>query len=69
MVKLCINQEAPKHGEDGYNPAYKYDMLWYVLFSNVNATSKHAEFDLCGDETTWGTVALVRLAVVWLEGS
>jgi hypothetical protein len=29
-------------------------MLWYVLFANVNAISKHAELDLCGDKTTWG---------------
>ena len=54
VVKLCNNQAAPKRGMEGYDPAYKYDMLWYVLFANVNAISKHAELDLCGDETTWG---------------
>jgi hypothetical protein len=55
VVKLCNNQGAPKRDEeDGYNSAYKYDMLWYVLFANLNAISKHAELDKCGDETTWG---------------
>jgi hypothetical protein len=54
VVKLCNNQAAPKQGVEGYDPAYKYNMLWYVLFANVNAISKHAELDLCADKTTWG---------------
>ena len=36
------------------DPAYKYDMLYRVLFANVNAVSKFLEMDLCGDKTTWG---------------
>jgi hypothetical protein len=54
VVKLCNNDGVPKRGEEGYDPAYKYDMLWEALFANVNAITKHAELDLCGDETTWG---------------
>jgi hypothetical protein len=54
VVKLCNNDGVPKRGEEGYDPAYKYDMLWDVIFANVNAITKHAELDLCGDETTWG---------------
>jgi hypothetical protein len=70
VMKLCNNQAAPKRGVEGYDPAYKYDMLWYVLFANANAIkNKHAELDLCGDETTWGHEVLGRLAVAWLEGS
>jgi hypothetical protein len=40
VVQLCNNQAAPKQGPEGYDPAYKYDMLWYVLFANVNDISK-----------------------------
>jgi hypothetical protein len=39
VVKLCNNDGVPKRGKDGYDPAYKYDMLWEVIFANVNATS------------------------------
>ena len=55
MIKLCNNETAPKNGEEGYNPAYKFDMLWNVMVHNVNAITKDAELDLCGDETTYAT--------------
>ena len=55
MIKLCNNETAPKNGEEGYNPAYKFDMLWNVMVHNVNAIMKDAELDLCGDETTYAT--------------
>lgn len=48
------NNNSPKRGQDGYDPAYKYDMLYDVLVHNVNAVTERAELDLCGDETTWG---------------
>jgi len=54
VYKLCDNGRAKKRGEEGYNPAYKYDFIYEVLVHNVNALTKHAELDLCGDETTWG---------------
>jgi hypothetical protein len=54
VIKLCNNETAPKRGEPGYNPAYKYDMLYDVLIENLNAITEEAELDLCGDETTWG---------------
>jgi hypothetical protein len=54
VVKKCNNDGVPKQGQDGYDPACKYDMLWEVLFANVNAISKHAELDLCSDKITWG---------------
>jgi hypothetical protein len=54
VIKLCNNLASPKRGETGYNPAYKYDMIYNVLFNNVNALTKFAELDQTGDETTWG---------------
>jgi hypothetical protein len=54
VIKLCNNDGVPKRGQEGYDPAYKYDMLWNILFANINSITKHAELDLCGDETTWG---------------
>ena len=53
-MKLNNNMLAKKKGEDGYDPAYKYDLIWNVLFYNINAVTKEADLDLCGDETTWG---------------
>ena len=52
-VKLCNNLTSPKRGEVGYDPAYKYDMIYDVLVHNTNAITKYAGLDLCGDETSW----------------
>ena len=52
--KLCDNSKAPKRGEDGYDPAYKYDMLFAVIVHNVNQLTAYADLDQCGDETTFG---------------
>jgi hypothetical protein len=54
VMKLNNNQSSPKLGEEGYNPAFKFDMLYDVLISNLNAVTRYAESDQCGDETTWG---------------
>ena len=56
-IKLCDNRMCPKRGEEGYDPAYKFDFIWKVLVHNVNAITKEAELDLCGDETTYATSA------------
>ena len=52
-VKLNMNSTCPKRGEPGYDPAYKFDFIYKTLVHNVNCTSKHAESNQCGDETTW----------------
>lgn len=54
VIKLNNNSRDPQCGEPGYNPAYKFDMLYNVIISNTNALSKYAELDQTGDETTWG---------------
>ena len=53
FYKLCFNRDAKKKGEPGYNPAYKYDFIFDTIISNVNAVTKYACLDLCGDETTY----------------
>ena len=35
--KLCINEATPKRVEPGYNPAYKYDLVYAVMVFNINA--------------------------------
>lgn len=55
IKKLCNNQEVPKKGQDGYDPSFKFDLIWKVLFHNINAISKYADLDYTGDETTWAT--------------
>jgi hypothetical protein len=36
-MKLNSNQALPKGGEEGYNPAFKFDMLYDGVISNLNA--------------------------------
>jgi hypothetical protein len=54
VIKLCDNSSVPKRGQDGYDPAYKYDFIWKAIIHNVNAITATAELDQCGDETTFG---------------
>jgi hypothetical protein len=51
--KLCNNDVSPKRGEPGYNPAYKYDVLYDTFIHSINQMTKFSELDQCGDETTW----------------
>ena len=53
-IKINDNSKAPKFGEEGYNPAYKYDYAFKVIIENCNAFTKRADLDLTGDETTFG---------------
>ena len=43
----------PKRGEAGYDPAYKFDMIYNTIIKNTNAIMKAADVDQCGDKTTW----------------
>ena len=54
IFKLNNNDLAKKRGEEGYNPTYKYDMIYKTLVDNVLAITKKGELDLTGDETSWG---------------
>ena len=53
-MKLNNNAATPKKGQEGYNPAAKYDLPYKVLVHNVNAITKSCGLDMCADETTWG---------------
>lgn len=53
-IKLCNNDAAPKRGEAGYNPAYKYTMIYDTIVHNVNAITAKADDDQTLDESTWG---------------
>ena len=54
VIKLCDNSTAPKRGQPGYDPAFKYDYIFKTLVHNTNALTEKAGLDLCGDETTFG---------------
>ena len=54
VVKLCNNTTAPKKGSNGYNLAYKCDLIFKTIVHNVNALSLYANPDQCCDETTFG---------------
>ena len=54
VIKLCDNSDIPKRGQEGYEPANKYDYVFKCLVENTNAITEKAGLDLCGDETTFG---------------
>jgi hypothetical protein len=54
VYKLCDNTTSPKKGENGYDPAYKYDYLYKCLVRNIDKLTLFADLDLCGVETTCG---------------
>ena len=58
--KLNNNSTSPKRGEPGYNPAYKFDLLYRTLVCNFNCISRYVDSDQCGDETTWGNGVYVE---------
>ena len=53
VIKLCNNDTAPKRVEAGYDPAYKFDMIYNKIIKNMNAIKESTDLDQCGDETTW----------------
>ena len=53
VIKLNDNSVDAKHRQPGYNPAYKFDLIYCVIINNINTMMQSAELDLCGNETTW----------------
>ena len=51
VIKLCNNYTAPKIGEAGYNPAYKFNMIHNTIIKNTNDIMEASDLDQCGDET------------------
>ena len=53
-VKLNNNLTTPKKGEEGYDPASKYDYMFKVLCHNMNYVTEVADSDAAADESSWG---------------
>ena len=53
-MKLNFNETAPKRGQPGYNPAYKYDLIYKTMVDNTAAITKYADDNQTVNETTWG---------------
>ena len=51
---LCHNGSVPKRGQLGYDPGYKYNLVYKCMTKNCNAILKRADQNLTLDETTWG---------------
>jgi hypothetical protein len=70
-LKLCNKDLAPKRGENGYDPAYKYDYIFCTIIDNLNSLTERAELDLCGEETTYGHMGFGEPGsglVAWIIG-
>ncbi|KAG7366540.1 hypothetical protein IV203_029210 [Nitzschia inconspicua] len=52
-LKLNDNKTVKKKGEEGYEPAYKYDFIFDVVCHNVRVITDTASLDLCGNELSW----------------
>jgi hypothetical protein len=53
-LKLCHNGSAPKKNQPGYDPSYKYDLIYKAMVHNTNAVTLYADENQTMDETTWG---------------
>ena len=53
-LKLCHNGSEPKRGQDGYDPGYKYDLVYRSMVHNTNGITLFADENQTLDETTWG---------------
>ena len=52
--KLCHNGSSPKRGQPGYDPAYKFTLIYDTIVHNTNAITKYADENQVIDESTWG---------------
>ena len=43
---------TPKKVQVGYDPEYKFCLVWDVLCHNINAFIERASLDICGNETS-----------------
>jgi hypothetical protein len=50
---MCNNNEHPKKGEEGFDPAYKMQLPMKVLIENVTALTKKTCDDQCIDEMSF----------------
>jgi hypothetical protein len=69
VMKLKNNQTSRKRGEEGYNPAFKFDLVYDCVISNLNAVTKYDEAD--NTETRrpgGGMVGTEKLVAVWQAG-
>ena len=55
VKQLCNKDTSTNKWHGGYNLRYKIYYIWRCLIQNANFLTKHAELDLCGDETSWAT--------------
>lgn len=57
QLKRCVksqnNLTSKKRGEEGCDPAHKCDPIFKSIVNNVNAVTKRASLDACGDEATF----------------
>ena len=51
-MKLCHNTSEPKKEQLGYNPAYKYNLVYQTMVHNTNAITKYADEHQVVGETT-----------------
>ena len=53
-MKLCHNGSAPKREDEGYDPAYKYDLIYKTIVHNCDGLTLYADQNQVIDESTWG---------------
>ena len=52
-LKLCHNNIAPKRGDDDYDPAYKYNLIYKTIVHTCNGVTKYADQNQVIDKSIW----------------
>ena len=52
-INLCNNDAAKSRDQEGYNPAYKFDLPHKALVENTNAISAKADANQVIGESSW----------------
>jgi len=53
VLKLNDNRDSPGRADEGYDPAYKFDLIYSTMVNNINTLTKYADLDVCMDETSY----------------
>ena len=52
-MKLCHNSSAPKREDEGYDPAYKYDLIYKTNVHDCNGFTLYTYQNQVIDESAW----------------
>ena len=72
VLKLNDNRDSPGRADEGYDPAYKFDLIYSTMVNKINTITKYADLNVCMDETLYavggyGKQILGKSAKFWVS--